>query len=247
MSSTDPSIISVGIITLILAFNPGLARAGVVIEQKISVGNGGTPGSVKSRTLMLQDDKEKFQITDGITEVIDANDRTVILLDDKHKLFKELPLRRVIGTGLDPNRELYQVFKNGNQNHELLGFRCQDYAGERYSGPLFAATTACFSTNATGADDFDRFMKAIVAHSGRLAGASIPAGLPLAIESRRGVNTSFVPPDVSKEEAQRFQKQISHIPTQITRVEVTKITSVRLAADAFSTPAGYVRRGPPPD
>ena len=74
MSSTDPSIISVGIITLILAFNPGLARAGVVIEQKISVGNGGTPGSVKSRTLMLQDDKEKFQITDGITEVIDAND-----------------------------------------------------------------------------------------------------------------------------------------------------------------------------
>jgi hypothetical protein len=232
---------------LIGGLNPRSAGAGVVIEQEITVGNGTAPSSVRSRILILQDDKEKFQITNGLTMVIDANDRTVMLLDDRHKMFTELPLRRVIGTSLDPNRDVYQVFKGSNRNRELLGFKCQDYTGKRDSGPLLTATTACFSTNATGADDFDHFMKTIVLHSGRLEGASIPAGLPLAIESRHGVNTSFVPPDVSKEEARRFQKQISHIPTQVTRVEVTKITSVKLPADTFNPPAGYVRRGPRPD
>src|SRR5262249_25557017 len=157
----------------------------------ISVGNGAAPSSVRSRTLILQDDKEKFQITNGMTMVIDANDRTVMLLDDKHKMFTELPLRRVIGTSLDPNRDVYQAFKSSNRNRELLGFKCQDYTGQRDNGPLMTATTACFSANATGANDFDHFIKTIVLHSGRLEGACIPAGLPLAIESKRGVNLSF--------------------------------------------------------
>jgi hypothetical protein len=239
--------VGAAMVVLMAAINPGPARAGVVIEQRISVGNGAAPSAVRSRTLMLQDDKEKFQIVNGMTVIIDANDRTVMFLDDKNKIFSELPLRRLIGTSLDPNRDVYQAFKSSNRSRELLGFKCQDYTGERNSGPLLTATTACFSTNATGANDFDHFIKTIVRHSGRLEGASIPAGLPLAIESKRGVNTSFVPPDVSVEEAHRFQRQIAHIPTQITRVDVTKITSVKLSTDTFTAPAGYVRRGPRPD
>jgi hypothetical protein len=241
------STIGTAMLALIWILASGPARAGVVIEQRVSIGNGATPSSVRNRTLMLQDDKEKFQIVNGMTVVIDANDRTVLFLDDKHKVFSELPLRRLIGTSLDPNRDVYQAFKSSNRSRELLGFKCQDYTGERNSGPLITATTACFSTNATGAHDFDHFIKTIVRHSGRLEGASIPAGLPLAIESKHGVNTSFVPPNVSKQEAQRFQRQIAHIPTQITRVDVTKITSVELSTDTFTAPAGYVRRGPRPD
>ena len=249
----DPSnaaghmIIGATIIMLITLLGPRLARAGVVIEQKISVGSSAAPGSVKTRTVMLQDDKEKFQIANGLTVIIDANDRTAMLLDDKSKIFTQLPLRRVIGTNLDPNRDLYLAFKSSNRNRELLGFKCQDYAAEKHNGPLLWATTACFSTKATGADDFQHFITALVSHSGRLEGASIPAGLPLAVESKRGVDTSFVPPDVSKQEAQRFQRQISHIPTQITRVDVTRITSAKLSSDTFNAPPGYTRRGPRPD
>src|SRR5262249_3876492 len=146
LSTASPAVIGAAIM-MIAAVSPRFARAGVVIEEKISVGNGAAPSSVRSRTLILQDDKEKFQITNGMTMVIDANDRTVMLLDDKHKMFTELPLRRVIGTSLDPNRDVYQAFKSSNRNRELLGFKCQDYTGQRDNGPLMTATTACFSAN----------------------------------------------------------------------------------------------------
>ena len=84
LSTAHSSIVGVAIIVLIAAIDPGSAKAGVIIEQRISVGNGAAPSGVRSRTLMLQDDKEKFQIVNGMTVIIDANDRTVMLLDDKY-------------------------------------------------------------------------------------------------------------------------------------------------------------------
>ena len=76
---------------------------------------------------------------------------------------------------------------------------------------------------------------------------SFPAGVPLIIESTRGVNPSFVLADVPKEEAARFKSRIAKIPPQVTREEVTKITSEKLSPDAFNTPAGYVRVGREPN
>ncbi len=84
--------------------------------------------------------------------------------------------------------------------------------------------------------------------SGKSGGAiSFPAGVPLIIELTRGVNPSFVPADVTKEEAARFKSRIAKIPPQVTREEVTKITPEKLPPDAFNTPAGYVRVGREPN
>jgi hypothetical protein len=242
-------MIVITILLLLAMLNPRIARAGVVIEQRITAGAPGAPGSVRNRTLVLQDDKEKFQIDDRVSVVIDANDRTVTMLDYGQKTFRELPLRVVIGTSLDPNRFLNMAFKSTGKTRELLGFKCRDYAGARYSGPLMAATTACFSPDAAGSDEFSHFMQSMFRRSGKSGGAiSFPAGIPLIIESARGVNPSFgVPADVPKEDATRFKNRMAKIPPQITRVEVTKITSEKLSPDAFNTPAGYTRRGREPN
>jgi hypothetical protein len=72
---------------------------------------------------------------------------------------------------------------------------------------------------------------------------SFPAGVPLIVEWTHGVNPSFVPADVTKEEAARFKSRIAKIPPQVRREEVTKITSEKLPPDSFTTPAGYTRLG----
>ena len=241
-------MIAITIILLIAIFNPRIARAGVIIEQRITVCAPGAHRSVRTRTLMLQDDKEKFQVDDHVSVVIDATDRTVMVLDHTHKSFRELPFKIVRGSTLNPNHLLNVPFKSTDKTRELLGFKCRDYTGARYSGPLMAATTACFSTNAAGSDEFTHFMQSMFRRSGKSGGAiSFPAGVPLIIELTRGVNPSFVPADVTKEEAARFKSRIAKIPSQVTREEVTKITPEKLPPDAFNTPAGYVRVGREPN
>jgi hypothetical protein len=220
--------------------NVGIAKAGVVIEQRITVGNPGTPGAVRNRTVILQDNKEKFQIDDHVSLVIDANDRTATMLDDRRKTFRELPLRVGMTVGKDPAAFLRMPLKDTHKTRALLGFKCHDYTGATYSGPLMAATTACFSTDAPGSDEFSHFVQSTFGRLGQAGGAiSVPAGVPLIIESTRGVNPSFWPQDVPKEEALKFKDRISKIPPEITQVEVTKITSKKLLPDVFNVPAGY--------
>ena len=237
-------MIGITIILLGATLNPPIAKAGMVIEQRITVGAPGAPGPVRNRTLMLQGDKEKFQVREGISVVIDANDRTVMLLDETHKTYHELPFARVIGSSLDPNSPLYLAFKTTDKTHELLGFKCRDYAGARYRGPLMAATTACFSTDAPSSAEFTHFVQSTVRRATQFGGSiSLPSGVPLIIELTRGINHSFVPADVSKEEAERFRSRIAKIPPQITRVEVTKIESKQLSPEVFTIPTGYSRIG----
>ena len=248
LSTVNRTIIYVIIIVLVTILYPGRAKTGVVIEQRITISAPGEPGSVHNRTLMLQGDKEKFQINDQASIVIDATKRTATMLDYVNKTFHELSLRSVIGTTLDPNRLLYTAFKSTDQTHELLGFKCRDYIGVTYDGPTVAATTACFSTDVVGSDDFSHFMQSIVGRSEHPESAiSVPPGVPLIIESTRRGNPEFSPPNISAKEVVRLKTRIAKIPPQVTRVEVTKLTSKKLSPDAFNSPAGYVRLGPEPD
>ena len=66
-------MIAITIILLVAILSPVMTRAGIIIEQRITVAAAGTPGSVSTRTLMLQDDKEKFQVDDHVSVVIDAS------------------------------------------------------------------------------------------------------------------------------------------------------------------------------
>jgi len=107
-----------------------------------------------------------------------------------------------------------------------------------------AATTACFSTDAPSSEEFSHFVQSIVRRIGQPSGSiSIPTGVPLIIEATRGVNRSFVPADVPKEEAERFMSRIEKIPPQVTRIDVTKIESKKLSPDEFNIPTGYRRIG----
>jgi hypothetical protein len=245
LSTINRTIICIVMIVLITMLNPERATAGVVIEQRITISAPGEPGSVRNRRLMLQGDMEKFQINDQASVVIDATNRTATMLDYANKTFRELPSESVIGTTLDPNDLLYIAFKGTDQTRDRLGYKCRNYTGVTYDGPTFTATTACFSTNAAGSDDFSHFIQSIVGRYGRAM--SVPAGVPLIIESTRRGNLAFSPPGLSAKEAVRFKNIIAKIPPQVTRVEVTKITSEKLSPDVFKTPAGYARSGPGPN
>ena len=241
-------MMSIIIILLVTILNPAMAKAGVVIEQRITFNSPGEPGSVRKRTLMLQGDKERFQIDDRMSIVIDADSRTVAVLDDLNKSVRELPLKRVIGTTRDPNYLLYMAFKSTDKTRELLGFKCRDYTGTAYIGATIAVTTACFSTDAAGSDDFSHFMKSMVRDSGPPGRSiSVPAGVPLIIESTLRVNPALASPDIPAQETVRFRNRISKMPPQVTRVVVTKITSEKLSPDKFSSPAGYTRHESEPD
>jgi hypothetical protein len=244
-SAANTVMVGMTILLAVAVLDPQTAKAGVVIEQRITVSTPGEPGSVRNRTLILQDNKEKFQIRDGVSIIIDANDRTVNLLDDGHKIFRELPFRKVIGSSLDPNSSLYLAFKTTDKTRELLGFKCRDYAGARYRGPLMASATVCFSTDAPSSKDFSHFVESTIPRAAQSSGSiSVPAGVPLIIESSKGINPSFVRQDVPKEEAERFRSRIAKIPPQVTRVEVTKIESKQLSPEVFNIPTGYSRIGP---
>ena len=207
LKTVNRKMIAIMIILLIAILSPRMARAGVIIEQRITVGAPGAHGSVRTRTLMLQDDKEKFQVDDHVSVVIDASNRIATLLDSGHKTFRELPFNRARGTSLDPDRPLYMPFKSTDKTRELLGFKCRDYTGARYGGPLMAATTACFSTDAAGSDEFTHFMQSMLRRSGKSGGAiSFPIGVPLIVESTRGVNPSFVVPQMLRRRMQPDSK-----------------------------------------
>jgi hypothetical protein len=155
-----------------------------------------------------------------------------------------MPLKRIVGMKLDPGRLLYVNFKPTGKTRKLLGYTCRDYSGVKRSGPLMLATTACFSTNAPGSGDLTNLIKSISQQSKRVkATSSIPAGMPLVIEASFGIDPSFTPPDTEPKAAAEFKRKIATIPPQITREEVTKVTSVKLSPDVFEVPAGYTRRG----
>jgi hypothetical protein len=236
------------IILLVVTLDRRIANAGLVIEQRVTMGAAGAPGRTINRTLMVQGDKEKFEINDHQSLVFDASAETVTALDSQSKIFRELPFRKVMGTALDPNRLLYMAFKSTDSTREILGSKCQDYTSALYKGPLMVVTTACFSTSPAGSDEFSRLMKSVIQHLRRRArGVVLPDGIPLVIESTRRANPSFTPVDVPEKEALIFKSRIAKIPPQLTRQEVTKITSATLTPDVFNTPAGYTRRGAVPD
>jgi hypothetical protein len=248
VSITVQEMIAAIIILLVIVLNPAAANAGVVIERRITIGAPGAKSTVISQKLMVEGGKERFAINDQQSIVIDANAGTVTAIDYSGKFFRELAFRTVIGTTLDPNHLTYFAFKSTGKTRELLGFKCRDYYGGVYRGPLVTMTTACFSTNAAGSDEFSHFLKLVIQRLGRRArGLSVPAGVPLIIESTHRGNPSFTLPNVPENELLQFRNRIAKIPPQLTREEVTKIAAENISPEVFNIPAGYTRRGMEPD
>jgi hypothetical protein len=235
------------VVTLLI---PLAAKGGMVIEERVTSGGGkDTSSPVISRKLMVQGYKEKLDINDRLSVIIDASTGIVTLVYNTQKSFRELPLRKAIGTGLDPNRLLYLPFKSTGKTRQALGFKCEEYASAKVRGPLMTTVTACFSTDAVGSDDFTHFMKSLLQRvGGGGQRVSVPGGVPLMIESIHRTNPSYtLPPDVPAKDAAQFKSRIAKIPPQITHVEVTKISSQNLAPEVFTIPSDYTRSGPVPD
>ncbi|GEM_PF-2286797 len=241
------STITAGIVLAAVAA-PKNVKAGIVIEQKVTIGNGTSVAREGGQKLMLQGDKEVLLLNDQQSVVIDADAAKVTTIDRGHKLFRELPFRKVMGTSLDPNRFLYLPFKSTGKFERILGVKCEDYKGVKVRGPLMTSVTACFSTEAQGSKTFAHLMKLVVERLGRKAqGVWLPDGLPLMVEATRATNPSFTFPDVPPKDLLQFKQRIAKIPPQVTRQVVTKLTSEKLTPEAFRVPAGYKRVGPLPD
>ncbi len=116
-------MIAITIILLIAILNPRIARAGVIIEQRITVCAPGAHRSVRTRTLMLQDDKEKFQVDDHVSVVIDATDRTVTVLDHGHKTLPRIAVQnsKRLNPESEPSSEC--AFQEHRQNTRAAGIQ----------------------------------------------------------------------------------------------------------------------------
>jgi hypothetical protein len=198
---------------------------------------------------MLEGDKERFNLNDRVSIVIDADSRRATLLDALNKVFRQLPLKRVMETSWDPNQLLGNTaFKSTGKFRTLLGYQCRDYRGVRADGPTVVATTACFSASVAGAADFSRLLKLTAQHSRHPEWAnSVPAGLPLLIETTRRANPAFPLPGFSAVNAAKLRNKMAKFPPQVERVVLTRISSQKLSPEVFDWPSGYSRRGEAPD
>jgi hypothetical protein len=248
MRAVSTKILCLAVILVLTVLIPVRVKAGVVILQRVTISSPGEPGAVHNRTLMVQGDKERFTLGDHSSIVFDADNRIATMIDSLNRVFRQLPLNRLIGTSLDPNRVFYTAFKSTDKTHNLLGFKCRDYKGVSDYGPTLAATTVCFSTSAVGAGDFSHFLKLIAGQSQHPEQANlIPVGLPLNIESTRLGNPAFPLGDISAQDAARMRSTIARIPHQVEQVVVMKVTSEKLSPEVFNPPPGYSRRGPIPN
>jgi hypothetical protein len=233
---------------VLLALAVDIASAGIVVDRTVTAASAAPPSRETHEKVIVQDDKELFQINDQQSVVIDADAASVTAIDRGRKIFRELPFRKVMGTTFDPNRFLYLPFKSTGKFRRILGLKCQDYVGEKIRGPLITSVTACFSSDAPGSEEFSHFMKAVVQRLGRRAeGVAVPEGFPLVVEVTHAINPSFTLAGVPPKELLRFRQRIARIPPQVTREEVTKLSSKKLAPDLFRVPLGYKRIGPLPD
>lgn len=223
------------------AFN-GLARAGVVIDEKVTTLQSAGPSLTQTRELLVQGHKEKM-IGERNVFVIDLDKGTMTLIDPEKKMYAEMPFPPSMRAPM-PGNELNLNFKKTGKQTNVAGYACTEYAGAGRTLVAEVTTNGCFSTSAPGAAEFSEFTKAMAArlkNANAMAG-TMPQGIPLTMDSTRKMNSSFAIPGVSPEQAARIKDLMSKQAPQTTKTTVTKIATRELPADTFQAPAGYERR-----
>jgi hypothetical protein len=234
-----------GVLLVPVAFN-GIARAGVVIDEKVTTSQSAGPPVTNTRQLLVQGHKERM-VSERNVFVIDLDKGTMTLIDPEKKVYAEMPFPPHM-RGPMPGNELNLNFKKTGKQANVAGYACTEYVGGGRTLVAEVTTSGCFSTSAPGAAEFSEFTKAMaerLKNANAMAG-TMPQGIPLTMESTRKMNSNITIPGMSAEQATRLKQMMAKQSPQTTNTTVTKIATRDLPASTFEAPAGYERRTPMP-
>jgi Domain of unknown function (DUF4412) len=231
-----------------LAF-AAIAGAGVVVDEQQSVDELNGARITRSRTVMIEGDKQKSIIDNGARTIItDLDNGTMTILDGQHKSYVQFPFppkgagAAAIQSGLSPTMS----FKKTGSHDTIIGYSCNDYSGAGTVNGNAVTMSGCFSDTAPGAADYSNFQRVM---ADKVKGTTlanmreIPPGVPLKLEITTVIGNP--PAGTPPAQAQNLRNMLDH-RRFVTNTTVSKISTKPLTADSFQVPADYHKQAAPP-
>jgi hypothetical protein len=234
----------------VLASTFAPAVAGVVITETETMVSGAPAGQKvpppRERVIMIEGMKQKMVLDGGRYVVFDINKSTMDIMDPAQKNYIEMPFpphRMMAQTIGGPAMHIDQFTKVGT-SHTIAGYKCDDYKGSGKMPMGEMSMVDCVSTSAPGASEYTAFQNAMMAklkQSENSLSVKVPDGIPLAqdVTTKFGnLNLPNLPPAAQEQ----LKKQLANRPPMVSKTEVTKIETKKIADSEFAVPAGFTKR-----
>jgi hypothetical protein len=232
----------------ILAF-VAVAGAGVVVEEQQVIDQPNGQKVNRSRTVMIEGDKQKSIIDNGKRSVItDLGKGTMTMVDGARKTYFEFPFPpkgrnfAAMQAGLSPTIS----FKKTGGHDKIIGYSCDEYSGAGSVGGNSVTMSGCFSDSAPGATDYTNFQREM---ADKVKGTSmanmgqIPGGVPLRLTITTTIH-NLPTTGMTPEQANSVNQMLAHRQF-VTDTTVSKISSESLPAASFQVPADFEKREVP--
>lgn len=231
---------------VLLTLGSSAAWGGMVMTETESTVGGATPRT-SQRTVMIEGNREKM-ITDRNQIITDLDKGVIYIINPAEKTYLEMPfppqgpMKSMIG-----GPAMHTNFTKTGKSRTVAGYKCEEYTGTGKFMMGDFSLVSCVSPSAPGAKDFAKFEKTMMA---KLKGSSLalpsnlPDGVPLAQDTTTkmtGMNMPNLPPEA----AAQLKQQFANRPPIVTKSEVTKIATQKIADNEFQVPAGFTKRENP--
>jgi Domain of unknown function (DUF4412) len=223
------------------------ALAGVVINEHEDVTGAMRGAHSGERIVMVQGNKEKLVVSPHVF-IIDLDQGRMYMLNNKNKSYAEIPFppsgmmaQLMGGPGLHTSN-----FAPNGKSRTVAGYKCDEYAGSgKYTMGEYSIVQ-CVSNKVPGAKEFRAFQHAMLEKLRSSApvkfAATLPPGVPLTEDTT--VKIVLNPAEMAKlppKVAEQLKAQFANRPPMVTKIEVTKIATKKLAQADFRPPAGFTK------
>jgi Domain of unknown function (DUF4412) len=226
-----------------------IANAGVVVDEQQVIDQVNGNKVTRSRTVMIEGDKQKSIIDNGQRTVItDLGKGTMTMVDGAHKTYVEFPFppkgtgASAMQSGVTPTIS----FKKTGGHDKIMGYSCDEYSGAGMVGGNSVNMSGCFSDSAPGASDYSNFQQQMATKVKGTTMANmgeIPHGVPLRLKITTMMSNP--PAGISSNQTNNPGQMMAHRQF-VSDTTVSKISTQSLPADSFKVPSGYQKQQLPP-
>jgi hypothetical protein len=227
---------------IVILFLAVAAHAGVVVDEQQTVDEINGQRVNRTRTVMIEGDKQKSIIDNGARTIItDLDKGTMTMVDGHRKTYVVIPFPPKAASpaltqgGISPTIG----FKKTGAHETIIGYSCDEYSGTGTVGGNSVSMSGCFSDTAPGAADYSNFQRVM---ADKVKGTTmanmgqIPPGIPLRLKIITTIGDP--PPGTPPEQAKTFREMLDHRKF-VNDTTVAKITVKHLSPDTFQVPKGY--------
>jgi hypothetical protein len=241
--------VTIAVTLAVLASAIAPAAAGVVItetESMVSGAPGGQTPPPRQRTIMIEGKKQKMVLDGGRSVVFDIEKNTMDIMDPTQKSYIEMPFpphgpmaQSIAGPGMRIDQ-----FTKAGTSRTVAGYKCEDYKGSGKMPMGDMSMVDCVSAKAPGAAEYTAFQSAMMAKL-KESQVSLPGKMPDGIPLVQEVTTKFGNinmPNLPPAAQEQLKKQLANRPPMVSRTEVSKIETKKIADSEFAIPAGFTKR-----